>query len=56
MVPQHAGLLNLFRFAQQKISHGVLMLQASATNGTRSNKKDPDDQPSQQFIANPLVN
>lgn len=34
------GLLNLFRFAQQKISHGVLLLQASATNGTRSNKKD----------------
>eukprot|EP00435_Cladocopium_sp_Y103_P073604 s18_g44.t1 len=31
------GLLNLFRFAQQKISHGVLLLQASATNGTRLN-------------------
>ena len=36
----HEGLLNLFRFAQQKIFHGVLLVQASATNGTRSNKKD----------------
>eukprot|EP00930_Biecheleria_cincta_P024891 TRINITY_DN17769_c0_g1_i1.p1 TRINITY_DN17769_c0_g1~~TRINITY_DN17769_c0_g1_i1.p1 ORF type:complete len:2573 (+),score=460.92 TRINITY_DN17769_c0_g1_i1:100-7818(+) len=29
---QLLGLLNLFRFAQQKVSHGVLVLQASATS------------------------
>lgn len=36
------GLLNLFRFVQQKLSHGVLLLQASATSRSRdrSNKKD----------------
>lgn len=37
-----AGLLNLFRFVQQKVSHGVLLLQASATaSGRACGKKDP---------------